>query len=130
MSKPAALLPKLSLEWVKSLRDTEWEAKERSYHDTALEDVNSLVRKYNGLAPYPVRRPYYTRQAEVKRAYQEAGEDIIRGIEETILGQTTFQSEASGSQSSPRTNHDPSSGYTPLRIRDILRNWFAKLIGR
>src|ERR1700761_5152419 len=46
---------------VRALRDGEWETRERAYHDSALAEVNSLVRKYNGLAPYAVRRAYYVR---------------------------------------------------------------------
>ncbi|KAI0682623.1 hypothetical protein C8Q76DRAFT_322146 [Earliella scabrosa] len=79
---PAALLPKLTLADVTTMRDTEWEDKERSYHETALEEVNALVRKYNGLAPYAVRRAYYMRRAELERVYKEAGEDILQGLEE------------------------------------------------
>ena len=79
---PASLLPKLTLADVTSMRDPEWENKERSYHETALEEVNSLVRKYNGLAPYAVRRAYYMRAAELDRVYKEAAEDILRGLEE------------------------------------------------
>ena len=79
---PAALLPKLTLADVTTMRDAEWEDKERSYHETALEEVNALVRKYNGLAPYAVRRAYYMRRAELERVYKEAGEDILQGLEE------------------------------------------------
>ncbi|RPD66800.1 hypothetical protein L226DRAFT_529206 [Lentinus tigrinus ALCF2SS1-7] len=79
---PASLLPRMTLADVTSMRDPEWENKERAYHDTALEEVNSLVRKYNGLAPYAVRRAYYMRAAELDRVYNEAGEDILRGLEE------------------------------------------------
>ncbi|KAI0722292.1 hypothetical protein C8T65DRAFT_628868 [Cerioporus squamosus] len=79
---PAHLLPKLSLADITSMRDPDWEKKERGYHETALEEVNSLVRKYNGLAPYAVRRAYYMRDAELDRMYKEAGEDILRGLEE------------------------------------------------
>ncbi|KAI0775873.1 hypothetical protein BD413DRAFT_610594 [Trametes elegans] len=83
---PAALLPRLMLEEVVAMRDPEWEARERGYHDTALEELNSLVRKYNGLAPYAVRRPYYMLSAELERVYRESAEDILRGLAERAQG--------------------------------------------
>ncbi|KAG1719806.1 hypothetical protein EDB19DRAFT_2030144 [Suillus lakei] len=58
--QPASTSPSLSLVSVTSLRDREWEEQERSYHVTAVAELNSLVGKYNALAPYSVRRPYYS----------------------------------------------------------------------
>ncbi|KAI0371625.1 hypothetical protein BV20DRAFT_941826 [Pilatotrama ljubarskyi] len=85
-SNPVELLPRFTLDEVIAMRDPEWEARERSYHDTALEELNSLVRKYNGLAPYAVRRPYYMRNAELERVYREAAEDILAGLQERAKG--------------------------------------------
>lgn len=82
LSQSPALLPKLAVADVSALRDAEWEARERAYHDSAVEELNSLVRKYNGLAPYAVRKPYYMRAAELEKAYRDSGEDILRGIAE------------------------------------------------
>ncbi|KAG6378585.1 hypothetical protein JVT61DRAFT_12851 [Boletus reticuloceps] len=47
MAQTAPLLASLSSSTVTSLRDREWEERERSYHDTAIAELNSLVRKYN-----------------------------------------------------------------------------------
>ncbi|KXN81731.1 hypothetical protein AN958_03780 [Leucoagaricus sp. SymC.cos] len=58
MEIPPELLPKVTLDQVKSLRDPEWIKKEESYHQTVAAELNSLVRRYNGLAPYIVRRPF------------------------------------------------------------------------
>ncbi|KAL4081508.1 hypothetical protein V8B97DRAFT_1863572 [Scleroderma yunnanense] len=82
VSKPAAMLPTLSLATVMAMRDREWEDRERSYHDTAIAELNSLVRKYNAMAPYAVRRPYYTREVELDKTYEECGEEILRAVEE------------------------------------------------
>jgi hypothetical protein len=53
----------------------------RAYHDSALAEVNSLVRKYNALAPYAVLRAYYVREVELARIYHESGEEILRELE-------------------------------------------------
>ncbi|KAI9508152.1 hypothetical protein F5148DRAFT_1199210 [Russula earlei] len=71
----------MSLADARALRDREWEARERAYHESALRELNSLVRKYNALAPYAVRRAYHVRDAELGRAYEEGGEDVLRDIE-------------------------------------------------
>ena len=70
--------PSPSLPDIRALRDREWETLEKAYHDTALADVNSLVRKYNALAPYAVRRAYYVREVELAKIYHESGEEILR----------------------------------------------------
>lgn len=79
--EPAAMLPTLSLATVTTVRDREWEDRERSYHDAAIAELNSLVRKYNATASYAVRRPYYTREVELGKAYEDCGEEILRAIE-------------------------------------------------
>jgi len=91
LSRPPSALAALVLSDIASIRDTEWEARERAYHDTAIEELNSLVRRYNGVAPYPVRKPYHDRKTELDRVYQESAEAIMKGLEERI------QSMASGS---------------------------------
>ena len=86
LSHPAVLLPRLTMSDVLAYRDEEWENRERAYHDTALEELNSLVRKYNGLAPYAVRRPYYMLNVELEKAYNDCAEDILRQWVARLLG--------------------------------------------
>ena len=75
-----------SLADVRALRDAEWETREKAYHDSALAEVNSLVRKYNALAPYAVRRVYYVREVELTKIYHESGEEILQEIEGRLRG--------------------------------------------
>lgn len=133
LSRPAVLLPKLSLEDVTSWRDAEWEARERAYHDTAIGEINSLVRKYNGMAPYAVRRALYTLEDELSRAYRESGEDILRGIAERVNEQPTSNTSpaTTGSEDEQsRVHADGNSGWATVRIRDVLRQWIAPLVRR
>jgi hypothetical protein len=110
---------------VTALRDPEWEARERSYHDTALEDVNSLVRKYNGLAPYSVRRAYYVRSVELEKAFKDAGPDILGGIEERAR-KSALEVNATHGDSEESGWAEVDTG-PPLRIRDVIREWLSKL---
>ncbi|KAI0065799.1 hypothetical protein BV25DRAFT_1821485 [Artomyces pyxidatus] len=122
-SQPAALLPALSLRDVAALRDAEWEARERAYHDSALAEINSLVRKYNALAPYAVRRPYYVREAELGKAYEQSGEDILAGIGQRTQGASIRASRAISDEDEGGMG---AGGHAiqSLRVRDVVRSWF------
>jgi DnaJ family protein C protein 28 len=73
---PTPPLDHISVDYIASLRDPEWEERERSYHETALGEVNSLVRKYNAMAPYVARRALYMRNVELERLYKESAGEI------------------------------------------------------
>lgn len=127
---PASLLPKLTLADVTAMRDAEWEAKERSYHETALDEVNALVRKYNGLAPYAVRRAYYMRAAELERAYRDAGEDILRGLEERARrGPGHRRPVSAGEDDEGGGGGEGGARSGPVGLRAMFREMVAALRG-
>lgn len=124
ITQPAPFFPSLSSSAVTSLRDREWEERERSYHNTAIAELNSLVRKYNAMAPYAVRRPYYTRDTELARAYHECREEILRGVHER--SQTPLRFEPKWS-----TVHDgPQRVGTFLSLWDFILQWLRGLSKR
>ena len=126
-------LASLTLSDACMLRDSEWEARERSYHDTALEEVNTLVRRYNGVAPYPVRRTYHDRQTELERAYKESGEDILRGVQERLkagrLEEGGFgdYGDGDGGGGKGMTGSSSDSWQGRLVIWDVIRRLFTRL---
>jgi hypothetical protein len=129
ISRPPALLQELALADVTALRDPEWEARERSYHDKAVEEINSLVRKYNGLAPYAVRRVYYARDLELKKAFEDAGLEILQGIKERT-SKHWHGTEIKGTvEDSEKSGVSVDAGLL-WRIRDVIREWLFKLTGR
>lgn len=135
VAHPAALLHTLSLNDVKALRDPDWERREQSYHETAIEEINGLVRKYNALAPYAVRRPFYTRSVEVEKLYIECAGDILRALEERAreleAGGLRGNTRSVGSSSSnQKRNESVVKPFAPLRIRDIIRGWLEKITTR
>jgi DnaJ family protein C protein 28 len=96
--------------------------------------VNGLVRKYNAMAPYAVRKPYYTRDAELARSYGECAEDILGGIQERL---NTSPAEIKDGQDMP-SRRDPGTDEavapntmieSTWRIVDVIRRWLAKLRG-
>ena len=129
-SRPAALLSRLSLDDIAAWRDAEWETRERAYHDTALDEINALVRKYNGLAPYSVRRAYYGLDAELERAYKESGEDILAGIAERTRAQSRPIGMMGVAEEDDNIAGRGGDEMPVLRLRDLVRQWFARAVGR
>ncbi|KAL5507779.1 hypothetical protein ACEPAH_5397 [Sanghuangporus vaninii] len=80
---PSSLLA-LTASDARQLRDPAWAAREASYHASALGEVNELVRRYNGVAPYSVRKPYFEREKELERCYAESAGDVVEGIRERV----------------------------------------------
>ena len=78
------------------LRDPEWEERERSYHEGALDEVNSLVRKHNAMAPYIARRALYTLSIELKRTYKESAKEIHQELVAKLSGKRGGTTLSSG----------------------------------
>lgn len=133
LSQPPGLLINLTLAKVSAFRDPEWAARERAYHDTALEELNSLVRKYNGIAPYSVRRGYYALDVELEKAYKESAEDILNGIIERVKAGAAGTSNKGVDRDDEREHSGGVSGnasWSPVRIRDLIRDWVGRLRGK
>jgi len=57
---------------VKGWRDREWEEKERAYHEISIKQANSVIRRYNSMAPYPVRRTVLTLDRELRSCFADS----------------------------------------------------------
>ncbi|KAK1229263.1 hypothetical protein PQX77_007685 [Marasmius sp. AFHP31] len=127
---PPQILVKFALGDVKSYRDKVWEQREISYHEKAIDEVNALVRKYNGLAPYSVRRPYYIRSAEVTKAYEDSAEDILQGVKERLTNVTGTGNRMAGSKASDI--HADVDGIDEgfMSIRQLFLGWLDRVVGR
>ncbi|PFH50172.1 hypothetical protein AMATHDRAFT_61666 [Amanita thiersii Skay4041] len=128
---PTGLLHTITLERIKSVRDEEWVKKERSYHETALGEVNGLVRNYNGLAPYPVRRPYYVLNVELERMYEEAAEEIMkrleaRGKEDRLVWNDGYSGESKDEGVVGEPDNMRRYGFSEF-VRDLLRQLSVSL---
>jgi len=102
--------------------------REKAYHESALAEVNALVRKYNALAPYSVRRAYYVRDVELGRMYEEGTEDIIQEFTGRLRG--SRPGAGNPEERAFRDEEDELTviGVQPqgnvLRLRDIFLQWF------
>lgn len=67
-------------------RDAEWVARERKFHEVALADLNNVVRRFNIIAPYAVRRPLHSLEAELARTYRLAQPYIVSELKRRLEG--------------------------------------------
>ncbi|KZT44281.1 hypothetical protein SISSUDRAFT_976541 [Sistotremastrum suecicum HHB10207 ss-3] len=119
-----------TIEELKHHRDPEWEQRELAFHEQAITDLNSLIRKYNTVAPYVVRRPYTTRETELQLAIEGSAQHIY----EKLQAKDSAQSQATGS-SVEDISDDPStsstgatgSALTNIRLRDVLRDLWQNM---
>jgi len=132
MEHPADILHNLTLNDIKSFRDSEWVKREKAYYETAIAELNSHVRKYNGVAPYAVRRAYYTREVEIQRLHDDCAEDILRAIadraqETRFLGDCSSQGSGSDPIIDSRAAHtDHGEKLSFLRwFRRLFQSWFS-----
>jgi len=128
-----ALLPSLSTlsaSDLSKLCDREWEQKERGFHEAAVEDINSLVRKYNGIAPYSVRRPYHNVKGELELCYEKSGEALLDQLKQreqhaAATGESEFIDEDDDRHSLGGTSADLTGPTTFWgRFTRVLMRWF------
>ncbi|KAI4517453.1 hypothetical protein K525DRAFT_243364 [Schizophyllum commune Loenen D] len=124
---PPQTLRSITAEQVRALRDPAWEARERAYHDVALGEVNALVRKYNGLAPYPVRRPYYMLHVELERVYEGCVDDVMEGLAERYGKGSTLPRGASEGEDGERGGGEGDGSV--MGLGELLRSWVQRLTG-
>lgn len=80
-----------------------------------------------------MRRPYYMRAVELERVYAEAGEDILRGLEERARGvgprrpaYTLSEDEQGGGGAGGGSAVD----WGGLKLRDMFRDLVGAFRGR
>lgn len=131
LSRTPSELLSLTQDDFKALRDSEWETRERAYHDVAISEVNSVVRRYNGVAPYPIRRPLYDRSTELKRVYEGGAEEILKAVRRRVAegsvgasGASFLWDEEGDGGIGTRGGH----GGIPVRsfgLWEMIRSWFT-----
>ncbi|KAJ3920703.1 hypothetical protein F5877DRAFT_89260 [Lentinula edodes] len=95
--------------------------------------INALVRKYNGVAPYAVRRAYYMRNVEVGRLYDECAEDVLKGLKERVGGSPSTGNMRKVPEISKRGSdfvegQELDEGF--VSFRNLLLSWADKLLER
>lgn len=66
-------------------RDPQWVETERSYLTAAVDQLNSMARSYNLMAPPIARKPYYYLDRELKACFADVAPQIASAIRERAL---------------------------------------------
>lgn len=61
-------------------RDPAWEATELSYFTLAVQNLNSLTRSYNLMAPDLAKKPYFMLDRELKSCYADVAPQVAQEI--------------------------------------------------
>ena len=70
---------------VPPFRDAEWEKTERAYLNAAVEQLNSVTRSYNLMAPSIARKPYYYLERELKACFIDVAPQVAAAIRERAI---------------------------------------------
>lgn len=117
------------------LRDPDYLAIERSYHELAVEQLNKLTRSYNLQAPPSAQKPYTSLERELKSCYADIAPQLADEIKRRATERTTSStlptrpasSSAAGSfslgQTSPVADEDQGNNYG---MKEFWRDLFSK----
>ena len=86
-SLPAALPEKVPPRrpTVTPFRDPQWLETERAYLNAAIDNLNSIARSYNLMAPPIARKPYYYLDRELKACFADVAPQVASAIRERAL---------------------------------------------
>ena len=63
-------------------RDPDWERTEAAYHNAAIDNLNTLTRSYNLMAPNLAKKPYFSLDRELKACFADVAPQIAGAIRE------------------------------------------------
>jgi len=97
-------------------RDPAWEQTERSYHITAINELNNINRSYNLMAPAIAQKPYFNLEREMKACFAEVAPQIADAIREKALSPKVKSIELAGHR--PGSVLDKFSTSTSVNVYD------------
>lgn len=119
-------------------RDPTWEAAERSYMQLSINNLNTITRAYNLMAPDLAKKPYFSLERELLNAYAEVAPQLAGEIRQratravnpglgtggTTRGPTDGLLEYLGGGPSPRIHVEAEE--KAYGIKDWWRDFWAK----
>jgi hypothetical protein len=97
-------------------RDPDWEKTERSYHTTAINELNNITRSYNLMAPAIAQKPYFNLERELKACFAEVAPQVAEAIKEKALAPKVKSAELVGHR--PGSVLDKFSTSTTVNVYD------------
>ncbi|TKA34042.1 hypothetical protein B0A50_00022 [Salinomyces thailandicus] len=70
---------------VQPFRDPQWEQTEGAYLRAAVDNLNSLTRSYNLMAPDLAKKPYFSLDRELRSCYADVAPSVANAIRERAL---------------------------------------------
>ncbi|KAK4958913.1 hypothetical protein LTR10_003710 [Elasticomyces elasticus] len=70
---------------VSPFRDSQWEQTEGSYLRLAVDNLNSLTRSYNLMAPQLAKKPYFSLDRELRNCFADVAPTVAGAIRERAL---------------------------------------------
>ncbi|KAK5113822.1 hypothetical protein LTR62_003206 [Meristemomyces frigidus] len=70
---------------VPPFRDPVWEATEGSYLRRAVDNLNSITRSYNLMAPELAKKPYFSLERELKACYADVAPTVAKVIRDRAM---------------------------------------------
>lgn len=89
-------------------RDPDWLATERAYMDLSINNLNTLTRSYNLMAPELAKKPYFSLERELNNCYADVAPQIADAIKDRA--------------SRPPKSLTDGVGHTPTSILDRFGN--------
>lgn len=77
-------------------RDSDWLEGERSYMTLAIENLNSITRSYNLMAPDLAKKPYFSLERELSACYADVAPLVAETIKERAKRPTKHLFDSSG----------------------------------
>jgi hypothetical protein len=68
--------PAPQIELTHPFRDPAWEAAERSYMTLAIENLNTITRSYNLMAPDLAKKPYFSLDRELRNCFADVAPEL------------------------------------------------------
>lgn len=79
-------------------RDADWEATERSYMELAINNMNTLTRAYNLMAPELAKKPYFSLERELKACFADVAPQIANEIKDRARRPSRLPQGQAGAQ--------------------------------
>ncbi|KAI1431522.1 hypothetical protein GGR50DRAFT_61184 [Xylaria sp. CBS 124048] len=79
-------------------RDPDWLKIEKAYMELSIENLNTLTRSYNLMAPELAKKPYFSLERELNNCYADVAPQLADAIRERATRPSRLTHEANGTR--------------------------------
>lgn len=116
-------------------RDEQWLAHERNYMTLVIEQLNSLTRSYNLMAPELAKKPYFSLERELKAMFADVAPELPAEIRARARRPAKTQLNANASGKGAGIMEGFTAGHAKkvydedkpkYGFKELLQDWFGK----